>query len=310
MRLEQVKDNGRHTDEVQEVTIDFGVEDKRLFVIETEFSRSLKVMRRETNILSEIIRCSWDHGNLRSMTKNNPYSASDAHISIAGHITREELKISLSDDCSFFNGFANRFLWVCVQRSKLLPLGGSLLLEDLHPEIDSLKEAIHWASGVGEVKRDGEADEYWTSIYGELSAEIPGRFGAAIGRAEGQVIRIAMLFALLDKSELIRAVHLKVARTLWNYCVDSARYLFLSQLDDPNAQKILLALRTRPQGMTRAQISSEVFQRHLSKGRIEEALAYLRRLNLAGFERLETSGRLAERWFAIVKEDPPDQGFE
>lgn len=306
-KKEQVRKNGKYTDEVQEVTADFGVEDKRLLVIESEFSRSFKVMNRETNILSEIIRCSWDHGNLRSLVKTNPYSASDAHISILGHITREELRKSLSDDCSFFNGFANRFLWVCVQRSQLLPFGGSLDLEDLRPELDSFREAICLACGVEEVKRDEEGNEFWESIYPELSAEIPGKFGAAIGRAEGQVIRLAMLFALLDKSKWIRAVHLSVAQALWKYCVDSARHLFLSQLDDPNAQKVLLALRTNPGGMTRAEISSQVFQHHLSKSKIDEALAYLRGLNLADFASIETLGRPTERWFSIVKTESADQ---
>jgi len=80
-------------------------------------------MSRENNILSEIIRACWDHGNLRSLVRNSPYHASNAHVAIVGHITREELSVSLTE-CNFFNGFANRFLWLCVQRSKILPFGG------------------------------------------------------------------------------------------------------------------------------------------------------------------------------------------
>ena len=120
VKKEQVKKGGKYTGEEQEYVADFGVDDKRLFVTESEFSRPLKAMSRESNIQSEIIRSAWDHGNLRSMVKNNPYSASDAHISIVGHITREELQKSLLET-NFFNGFANRFLWLCVQRSKVLP---------------------------------------------------------------------------------------------------------------------------------------------------------------------------------------------
>jgi hypothetical protein len=36
----------------------------------------------------------------------------------------------------------------------------------------------------------------------------PPAIGPGIGRAEGQVIRLAMLVALLDKSEFIGAIHL------------------------------------------------------------------------------------------------------
>jgi hypothetical protein len=62
VKKEQVKKNGKYTGEIQEVVVDFGVDDKRLFVTEAEFSRPLKAMSRESNILSEIIRSAWDHG--------------------------------------------------------------------------------------------------------------------------------------------------------------------------------------------------------------------------------------------------------
>ena len=95
-------------------------------------------------------------------------------------------------------------------------------------------------------------------------------------------------------------MHLRVALALWNYCVDSARHLFLSHLDDPNAEKLLCALRARPEGITRSEIFTEVFGGHLSRSKIAEALAYLRRLKLADFEPIETAGRPTHRWFAIV----------
>ena len=40
-----------------------------------------------------------------------------------GHITVEELRRNLTET-ETSNGFANRFLWCCVRRSKLLPEGG------------------------------------------------------------------------------------------------------------------------------------------------------------------------------------------
>jgi hypothetical protein len=296
-KKEQVKKNGKYTGEIQEFIADFGVDDKRLFVTETEFSRSLKAMSRENNILSEIIRCSWDHGTLRLMVKNNPYTATDAHIAIVGHITREELYKGLAE-CSFFNGFANRFLWLCVKRSKILPYGGEFVLGEVSKEINELKAAIEWARAVEEMERDAEAIKLWGSVYEELSAEIPGKFGAAIGRCEGQVLRLSMNYALLDQSRTIRAAHLKAALALWKYCVDSARHLFLSRPDNAHAGKILAALRRNPKGMTRTEINVEIFQRHLSKTRIDEAFNYLRRVKLADCVTETTDGRSPERWFA------------
>jgi hypothetical protein len=142
-------------------------------------------MSREGNILSEVIRSAWDSGNLRSMVKNNPYKATGAHIGIIGHITREELAQVLPET-TFFNGLANRLMWLCVQRSRVLPLGGSLDLSDLGVAITQLRNAVNWARQVEEMERSPEANEVWCSVYGELTADIPGRFGAVIGRAEGK----------------------------------------------------------------------------------------------------------------------------
>lgn len=53
-----------------------------------------------------------------------PVNTTGAHISLIGHITKQELLARL-DDTSKANGFANRFLWALVKRSKCLPEGGS-----------------------------------------------------------------------------------------------------------------------------------------------------------------------------------------
>jgi hypothetical protein len=81
--------------------------DKRLFVIEGEFANVLKVMAREGNTLSPVIRAAWESGRLRTMVKNSPARATDAHISIIGHTTRDELRGLLTQTESA-NGFGNR----------------------------------------------------------------------------------------------------------------------------------------------------------------------------------------------------------
>jgi hypothetical protein len=300
VKKEQVKKGGKITGDTQECIVDFGVDDKRLFVTETEFSRPLKAMSRESNILSEIIRQAWDHGDLQTIVKSNPYRATGAHISIVGHITREELEKSLLE-CNFFNGFANRFLWLCVQRSKALPRGGSLSGSDLDADVKILKEAVEWSRNVGEMERDEEAEQLWESVYGELTADTPGKFGAAVARGNGQVLRLSMNYALSDKSQTIRAVHLRAALALWKYCVDSARYLFLGDFGNPDAKKIYAALRSHPAGMTRTEISINTFNRHLTKVKLDEALSYLRRINLARSSIEPTEGRSVERWFANIR---------
>src|SRR5690606_37128729 len=109
----------------QSEIVDPGVDDKRLLVLEEEFASTLRVMGRDGNSLSGVIRQAWDHGDLNTMTKNNPAKATGAHISIVGHTTQDEL-LRYLNDTEAANGFANRFMWVAVQRSKQLPDGGNL----------------------------------------------------------------------------------------------------------------------------------------------------------------------------------------
>ena len=104
--------------------VDPGVDDKRLMLDEREFYSALEVMKREGNILSKIVRDAWDClKQLGSLTKANPSRATCGFISIVGHITIDELCSKL-DSIHMSSGYANRFLFSCVRRSKMLPFGG------------------------------------------------------------------------------------------------------------------------------------------------------------------------------------------
>jgi len=117
------------------------VEDKRLLAYESEFASIFRIISREGNILSPTIRQAWDDGNLSILTKNSPAEATKAHISIIGHVTLDELRRHL-DRTEIANGFANRFIWVCVKRSKILPEGGKIHELDLDHLIQELRGAI------------------------------------------------------------------------------------------------------------------------------------------------------------------------
>jgi hypothetical protein len=94
--------------------------DKRLLVVEDEFGAVLRQFQRQGNTLSTTLRVAWDGSDLGTMTKHNREKATEPHICVLGHITRHELKelLTISD---IWNGGANRFLWMAVRRSKLLP---------------------------------------------------------------------------------------------------------------------------------------------------------------------------------------------
>lgn len=293
-----VRDPIQKLEDGEDVTVDAGIEDKRMLVVESEFASVLRVLQRDGNTLSAIIRQAWDSGDIRVMTKNNPASTSGAHISIIAHITANELRRYL-DRTEAGNGFANRFLFLCVKRSKCLPHGGSLSDDDLRPLAQALAQAVGFARTTGRVEMNAEARALWEAVYPRLSEGLPGMLGAITSRAEAQVIRLALLYALLDQSPHIGAPHLKAALALWDYCEASARYVFGSALGDPVADEILRALRAaRAQGLSRTDLSN-LFKRHKDATTIGRALELLAQQGLAG-SRLDESegGRPAEVWRA------------
>jgi hypothetical protein len=293
---ERIRENGSVRYEVVEA--DPGVDDKRLLLFEAEFANVLKQTERQGNTASVILRQAWDGARiLRTLTKNSPARVTEGHISMIGHITQEELARYLTQT-ETANGFANRFLFVCADRSKLLPEGGqvdSAALDALRAE---LVEALGFAKAAGELRRDEAARELWCQIYGELSEGKPGLAGFLLARAEAHVMRLALLYALLDRSEEIRARHLLAALALWDYCDRSVRAVFGDSLGDPVADELLRLLRSCPKGLTRTDIR-DYFQRNASADRIGRALGLLLQHKLARREEERTEGRPRERWYAI-----------
>jgi hypothetical protein len=92
------------------------------------------------------------------------------------------------------NGFANRFLWVAVRRSKYLPEGGHLDEKDLESIREKLKNALDFAGKAERLQFDEEALTMWYEIYRELSEGHPGMFGAVTSRAEAQCVRLALIY--------------------------------------------------------------------------------------------------------------------
>jgi len=280
-----------------EVVKDEGVRDKRLFVLEPELASVLKVMAREGNTLSPIIRQAWDDGRLQVMTRNNPMKATDAHISIVGHITRAELLRHLTET-EAANGFANRFAWLMVRRSKQLPFGGEWYKVDTTSLVKRLGEALEFGKSPVEIGWAKSARAIWPEIYGPLSEGKPGLFGAVVGRAEAQVVRLAALYAVLDLSEDIERGHLMAALALWEYAEASARYVFGDATGDAVADQVMETLTAAgTDGMTRTEISHRL-GRNRSAERIGRALSMLLNTGRVRREQEETGGRKAERWYA------------
>ncbi len=245
--------------------------DKRILLMEGEFAQVLQVMNRSGSTVSAIIRQAWDTGTLSNLTKGNHMKATDAHMSILAHITKPELRRLMSGvDAS--NGFSNRFLWGFSSRTKLLPDGGNIHPEEFYDEISIIKKNIGVIHDAGsfQVHRNEEATRYWHEIYPDLTSARVGRWGSSTSRGAPQVVRISLIFCLLDGKKTIELPHLKAAKAVWDYCCSSARWAFEDFQFSPNATKLIAALSH--ESMTIADISQKVFLRNLSKMEINDVI--------------------------------------
>jgi len=283
---------------VTEVTDD-GVTDKRLLVVESEFASALRAAQRQGSTLSPTMREAWDSGNLRTLTKHDPVTATGAHISIIGHITADELRAELTTTDTA-NGFANRFLFIVVRRSKVLPFGGEELDEgEVQALVARLHERAELARTRGHVTMTPAARAIWQAVYPELSEGSGGLHGSVTARAEAQCIRLALVYALLDGVDHIDGPHLTAALAVWTYADATAKYIFGASLGDPTADEILRRLQQAGDGgLTRTEISA-IFGRNKPVDRIGAALELLQRRGRATCEKVTTTGgRDSELWRA------------
>lgn len=252
--------------------LDPGVDDKRACVNEPEFASVLKVIRREGNTLSPLLRTAWDWGTLdNSMVKSSPLKATNCHVSIIGHITSTELGKTLNES-EIFNGLVNRFLFAVVKRARLLPEGGNLPAGAFDGLVARLKQCLNWCNAHGEIEIpfNEEARTAWHRVYPELSRDRHGVVGAAVSRAEAQVRRIALLYAALDMSVEVRMEHLSAGLAVWEFCEASAQYVFRHTLDHPLAEKLKQIIIGRD-GITKTDIH-EALGRHESAKEVDSAL--------------------------------------
>jgi len=275
--------------------------DKRILFLEEEFASVLQVMGRRNSTLSTTMRRAWDGRTLQVLTRHEPLFVKNAHISLIGHITHHNLLQSASH-ADVYGGLFNRILFGCIQRVQLLPEGGKLPQQELHRLTQSMEAAIRFASRNLNVRFSDKSRKLWRRVYGQLSDPVPQdpTIDAVTARAEAQVRRLAVLYALLDSSEVVRVQHLRAALEVWRFCEESARFIFSPAARVSLDDRILQILSTSGIRMTRTEISKKLS--HHRTG--EEIAAALRGLHEAGQARpmiVRTGGRAAEQWIATGK---------
>ncbi len=248
---------------------------RRYLALIAEIASLLSVMKRESNTISAILREAWDCTRLRVLTRKEPLDVDNVNLSVIAHITPEELlnNLTATDRC---NGFANRFLIMLVRRSKFLPEGGGDV--DLNVIVTRLRAAVEAARGRGLIQRDAAARELWAEEYRRITHERAGLRGALCGRAEAHVLRLSLLYALLDSSSTMQPEHLQAALAVWDYCERSIEHIFGGATGDADRERILGALIGGPKTVTELR---RVFSNNRDGDWIKAKMAMLVRTDVA-----------------------------
>jgi hypothetical protein len=294
-----------NADKAEKTLLDEGAEEKRLEIMEEEFDRLLAVAARPGNTLSSIIRKAWDGKRiLRVAGKISPNKATEAHISMIGHVTLDALLTNIAE-VENKNGFSNRILWVAVRRVREIPIPKwidwkkypainehfATVMENFGP--NAPPRELNWST-------DGalQWDKFYRSKSKLISETSKGIVGSLIARSHAHVLRLTMLYTVLDNSALMQSKHLQAAIAFWEYCERSAVWIFGQKTGNKMADKIYWALQRAPKGMTRTEINADVFNKHASKNSLDMAFTTLLNAKLARFISEPGGDRPAERWFA------------
>jgi hypothetical protein len=137
-----------------------------------------------------------------------------------------------------------------------------------------LIEIIKAASKITLMELSESAKEKWGEIYPDLSKDNDGLTGMVINRAEAQVLRISMIYSLLDLEAqgTIEIRHLEAALAVWQYCEDSARFIFSNRESNSYAEKIYNFLKGGPKSKTDIYT---FFKRKILKRQLDSALKEL-----------------------------------
>jgi Protein of unknown function (DUF3987) len=230
--------------------------DRRLLVIEQEFARVLKSCGRDGSILSAILRELWDGDRVQVRSRAKSVVIDGAHVCALAAITVDELRILLTASDTA-NGFANRFLFVGAKRARLLPDGGKVPDADIARLGRRVADVIELARMRSDYGRTDEGRTRWAEMYGEMAEDTPsGIVGALTARAEPQVLRLALTYALLDGAGAIDAPHFEAAYALWQYCAASVAHIFGNASGDPITDRVLSLVRAAGEmGLTMSALS-------------------------------------------------------
>ena len=267
-----------------------GTDDKRLFIVESEFANVLSQGSREGNTLSACLRDGWDGNDIKPLVKNAPTHCTGPHLAILGNITPSELcAMMTAKDVS--NGYLNRFMFIFAERTGFTAIPDRMPDEVVEEFARRTLDSVKWACGLYPAAQNTrrmtlteQARTLYTAVYPTLCAgDAPERVATLLERAAPYTLRLAMLFAIMDQTLAIEEKHLKAALASVAYWTESVNYVFATageqrtyRQSSNNADKLLAWLAGRAERCaTRTSIHKDCFSGHLSATKLDELLRSL-----------------------------------
>lgn len=258
-----------------------GVDDKRLCIREGELASVFLLAGKAESRADVVLRDGWDSKPLKNIVKgqtkdgiSNSAGCQEPHLSISGDTTRSEL-VSKMPEGADENGFGNRFLYAYVYRVQLCPLGGPEI--DWTNEITKLYEVIEFAKQQRCVGLTSSAKNTWMRMYLHVeNSHLSGLAGKMTSRAAAHIRRLALIYAMLDRSPAVDVKHLRSAQLLWGYCEDSAQYIFNGTTK--TQIKLLQWLEKQQQPITLSTVRDDFYKRNEKADRVKMRMVDLVRL--------------------------------
>jgi hypothetical protein len=287
------KEKNKKGEEVETI-LDEGGKSKIALFIEPEFSRLMKSGKRDGNTATEILRQAWDGDYLEVVVKKDSCSSSDHHISMIGHITQNEFEF-LNSNVDSTNGYLNRFLFCRIFNGSPVPLPISFdkLSFDFMPELHSAMAFIK-NTEIEELALEEDAKELWTDIYNNFFYSPDDNYSDLMARTPTHILKMAMIFAVLDRNNRISKDHLISAKAIVDYSNDSIRFIFTN----PNKKKLgnenkVIEYITKKNGtVLRSDVMRELFNRKIKALDLDFLKDSLTNQGLIKVQQLDGS----ERW--------------
>lgn len=262
------------------------VDDKRLLVIESEFSNVLHQSKRDGNTLSGALRDAWDGASIKPAVKISPVGVAAPHISIIGDVTPSELR-ELMHKRDLTNGFANRFIFFWAEGEKVEPFPQPTPIQVVELLANRIAQILRFAGAdcLGDkdvvcMEFSNDAASLYESLYrGELRDRSAGEhITGLLDRRAPMLLRLSMVFALTDQTHVISVDHINAAMGWVRYWVDSVKYIFQNAVDEAGtaevidtAQRIATYLAAQGQA-TRTNLIKGCFNGHITKSQLNQAL--------------------------------------